>query len=200
MGHRRVGALAAPDHRGVPRLAPEARELHRRREGRDRMRRAALDRPFARRRLEIGEQAGLEIVLRGAGGQLGVDRGRALDDLGHGLAVEQRQRVGEHHAGHPLACELGGARHHHAAGAGADQHHVAQILVEEQRSDLVGMALGGDPGAHLVLALGAAVQGRREHEMPLRRAGARQPGSRSSRPDRRRAATRTLVISSLPSP
>ena len=167
MGDRRVGALLAPDHRGVPRLVPEAVELHRLGHGGDRMHGAALDRPGAHRRIEVLEQAVLEILPRRPAGQLGVDRGRALDDVGQRLAVHQRQRIGEHHARHALAGKLGRARHHHAAGAGAGQHDILQVLVEQEVRDLLGVALGGDAGAHLALALGAAVERRREHAMAL---------------------------------
>src|SRR5689334_8500692 len=55
MGERRIGALAAPHDRRLPRQAPETLELHRLGQGRHRMRRAALEGPFARRRLEVGE-------------------------------------------------------------------------------------------------------------------------------------------------
>ena len=65
------------------------------------MLRAAIDRPRAQAGLEIGEQAVLEVLPRRAGGQLGVDRGRPLDDVPHGFPIEERQGVGEHHARHP---------------------------------------------------------------------------------------------------
>ena len=168
MGDRRVDAALAPDDRRIPRLVPEARQLDGRPHGGDRMRRAALDRPPPQRRVEIGEQAGLEVVLRGAGAELRVDGGRPLDDVGQGLAVEQRQRIGEHHPRHPLARQLRGARHHHAAGAGADQHDVLQIVEEQQAGNFVGVRLGGDAGADLALALGAAVEAGRQHAMALR--------------------------------
>ena len=43
-----------------------------------------------------------------------------------------------------------------------------QVLVEQQLGDLVGMGLGGDAGAHLVLALGAAVEARGIDRVPRR--------------------------------
>ncbi len=78
--------------------------------------------------------------------------------VGHRLAIEQRQGVGEDDAADPRADEFGGAAGDHAAAAGADQDDVMQVLEEQQVGDLGGMRFGVDARAEGVAALGAAVE------------------------------------------
>src|SRR6185369_9351807 len=56
---RRIGAAGAADHRRLPVLLPEARELHRLDHGRDRMLGVALERPRLLLRRQGGEHAAL---------------------------------------------------------------------------------------------------------------------------------------------
>ena len=137
----------------------------------DRMRRVAGERKGARRRLQIGKAAVLGVLARGCDGEPGRDpRRRPVDDLAYPLAVEQCERIDKDKAADPLARHLGGAAQHHAARAGAGQHDVVQILVEQQLGDLLGMALDGDAGAQLV---------RRSPQPSSERAWTRCPAARS---------------------
>src|SRR6516162_4365111 len=81
----RIDGAAAPDHRRRPLLVPEAVELDRALVDPDRMQRITLQRPGARRRVEIGEQPSLRVFSRGAGGKPAGDGGRAPDDVANSL-------------------------------------------------------------------------------------------------------------------
>ncbi len=86
--------------------------------------------------------------------------------IGDGLAVEQRQRVGQHDAADTLPRGFGHAGSDHAAAAGADQDDVVQVLEEQHLGHLGRLAFGVDPRPELMPAFGAAIQRRREHRVP----------------------------------
>src|SRR5215813_15062857 len=85
----RIDGSATPDHRSRPSLAPKIVELHRVFVNADRMQGVAFERPGAGLRLEIGEEAGLRVFSRRAGGEAARHRGRPPDNVADPLAVEQ---------------------------------------------------------------------------------------------------------------
>jgi len=127
---------------------------------------AQLDQILLTERLIALLSAGFGVLAGRAGGKPARNGGRAPDDVADPLAVEQCQRVDKDHARDPVAPCLGGAAHHHAARTGAGHHDVVQILVDQEIGDFGGLGLGGDAGAQLMLALGAAVQRRGIDRMP----------------------------------
>ena len=157
----RVGAAAAADDRRRPALAPEALELDRFFHRGDRVRRITGERPGAQCRVESGEHAALGILARRPDRECRRDaRGRAIDDLADAFPVEERQRVDKDEASNSLARQFRRPAQHHAAGAGAGEHDIAQILVEHQLGDLGGVRRGGNAGSQRVAALAAAVERR----------------------------------------
>jgi hypothetical protein len=57
------------------------------------------------------------------------------------------------------------ATHHHAARAGANQHDIVQIFIEEQVGDFRDVGRCVDAGAQLMPTLGTAIHGRAIHGM-----------------------------------
>src|SRR6202521_2977533 len=157
---------AAPDHARLPLLRPERIELDRLEAERNRMRRVAFECPGAGLGIEVGEQAGRGVLGARPERDPICHRGRPGQDVGDLFAVEQGQRIDKNEAAYPLTHQFGGPARHHAAIAGADQHDILQVLVEQQLRHLVGLRFGCDTRTHLALALAATVEARGVDLMP----------------------------------
>jgi hypothetical protein len=89
-----------------------------------------------------------------------------IHDLADLLAGQQRQRVDEDEPADAVAAELGRLDDHHAAGAGADQDDLLEVLEEQELRDLLAMGGVRDAGTHRIVTLGAAVERRRVDRVP----------------------------------